>query len=326
MLLKKLKQLKKTIPIIGMVFFISCNEQKKKENYSITSELDTLPKLIIAKAPGQNPEGIEYDKKRKLFFLSSINKNPAIITLDFKGNVKVFSDEKEKKQGESFGLQIDYKNNYLLACANYLESSSHIAIYNLTSGLLKHTINLSEILPEKKLFQANDLIVDDNDIIYVTGRLENTIYKIDTNLKPSILYQKEGLGLPNGIIYNPKGYLLVSYYTKEEANLIKIPINTPTKAEIIQIKGFDFRGFDGMILNEKGNLVGVAKNFDNPKRGFVFELSTEDEWKTAKVVQKISINRSSTIAQVNSEIYYVLNQDWKNKNAKTWTLEKVSLK
>lgn len=315
------------ITTISSFFLVSCKgNQHKKEDALILSTIDSLPSLIIANAAGQNPEGIEFDKSKNLFFLSAINDNPSIITVDFEGNTKVFSNDNGIKSDKSFGLQVDYKNNRLLACTNYKESRNHVAIYNLDSGFLEQNINLSDLLPEKNRFQANDLVVANNNEIYVTGRLENTIYRIDVDLEPSVLFQRENLGLPNGIVYDSDGYLIVSYYTNDDANLIKIPIENPDLSELITINNLDFRGFDGMILNEKGNLVGVAKNFENPKEGFVFELSSDDKWKTADVVKKIAINRSSTIAQVNSDVYYVINQDWKNKHAKTWTLEKVNLK
>lgn len=304
-----------------MTFFMSCKHFKKN---NATTKKNVFPNQIIAKLPGQNPEGIEFDVNRNLFFLSAINKTPSIATVDLEGNVSIFSKDNGFYANKTFGLQINYNNNNLLACSNNT-NSSNLDIYNLTSGLLEHRINLSHLLNKSSLFQANDLIVDDTNTIYVTGRLENTIYKIDSNLKPSVFFQNKDFNHPNGIVYHPDGYLIVAYYTKDEAHLVKIPTKTPHEAESIPIEGLNFRGFDGMILNDKGHLVGVAKNFDRLDEGFVFELQSKDHWKTATVINKAPVKRSTTIALINSNEYYVLNQNWKNRDAKNWVLEKVNL-
>jgi len=305
-----------TLPILFQVACKSYDGNKTK-----IKESDYYPHQITFHAPGQNPEGIEYNPKTNTFYLSAINKDPQIISVDFDGAVQPFSNDKQTTAFASFGLHVDLKNNRLLACENG-GKVGNLAIYNLKNGDLEHTINLSSLLPEKESYQINDLVVDALKNIYVTGRLEDAIYKVDANLKPSIFFQKEGFTKPNGIVYHPEGYLLISF-SNANSSLVKIPIKNSQAAEIVTIKDFDFKGFDGMVLNEKGNIIAVTFAPDANGNHFVIELSSDDNWKTSNIVNSKKINKSTTIAQVKPNLYYVINQDWQNKKAENWTLEKV---
>lgn len=300
---------------------VSCNS-KQKQQIAVSSK--EYPKYITSKLPGQNPEGIEFNRNKGVFLVSAINESPNIAAVTFAGDASQFSNNQGFEPGGSFGLQVDYKNNSLLACVNNNEAA-HVAIYDLDSGDLEELINLSQILPEGSKYQANDLVVVEEDI-YVTGRLENTIYKVSADLQPSAFFQREGLNRPNGIVFSDKGYLIVAYYANTDASLVKIPIDDPLSAHVVEIRNYEFRGLDGMLLTETGSLIGVAKNFEDPKKGFVLEFSSEDDWKTTSLVNAIDIKRSTTIAQVSSDEYYVMNQDWKTPKAENWTLERVEIK
>lgn len=79
-----------------------------------------------------------------------------------------------------------------------------------------------------------------------------------------------------------------------------------------------------MLFNEKENIIGVTFAPDANGDYFVLELSSNDNWKTSKIVNSKKIKKSTTIAQIRPNLYYVINQDWKNKKAENWTLEKVA--
>ncbi|WP_282124392.1 SMP-30/gluconolactonase/LRE family protein [Algibacter mikhailovii] len=309
------------IALISIVLSsVSC--KKNKEAVEQPEEVSNIKKDIIAKLPGQFPEGLAYDKNRNLFFLSAINENPSIAAIEYDGNAKSFTNDGGLKSSASFGLEVDYKNNRLLACTNN-KKSGNVHIYNLDSGELKHSINLSVLLPEDSKFQANDLVVDSQGNIYVTGRLENCIYKIDSELNTEIFLKNEKLIKPNGIVYNTKDFLVVSL-TNDDSKLVKIPLDNPDSWEEVQIEGFDFVGFDGMLYNEKGNIVAISKAPEEGQ-GFAVELSSKDNWSTAELVMKKIIRRSTTVAQVGPNEYYAVNQDWKDRNGENWVLEYIKL-
>lgn len=303
-----------------MLVLTSCitkqTDKKTEENFKYPDE-------ITFELHAQNPEGIEYNREKGCFLISAINETPNIATTTFTGEIAKFSNSQELNPGASFGLEIDYKNQRLLACTNTSEFAG-VVIYNLNNGNLEHTANLSQLLAKGTEFQANDLVVDGQDV-YITGRLENTIYKLNESLESSIFYSGKRLDKPNGIVLKD-GYLIVVNYTNTTASLVKIPLKNPELAKTVEIQNFDFKGMDGMLFTEEGSLLGVAKNFENSKKGYVLEFVSNDDWNTARLVNKFDINRSTTIAKVSNKIYYVLNQDWKTPKAKFWTLEKVEMK
>ena len=309
------------ILLVTITIQTSCFSFQSKDSISLVQR-NIYPENIIFHSPGQNPEGITFNATNNTFYLSAINQNPSIISVDFDGNVKTFSNDKNETSRASFGLKTDIKNNRLIACING-PKIGNLNIYNLNSGELEHIINLSSLLPEKENYQINDLIVDNNNSIYVTGRLEDAIYKIDKDLNPSVFFQKDGYKKPNGIVYHPDGFLLVSY-SHQNSSLVKIPINNPEAAEIVLINNFDFKGFDGMLLNENGRLVGVTFAPDAEGNHAVVELKSIDNWKTASISNSKTTKKSTTITQIKPNVYYIINQDWKDRNAENWTLEKVA--
>jgi len=311
------------ILLVTLAIQTSCFSFQSKDSISLT-QINIYPENIVFNAPGQNPEGIEYNQQSNTFYLSAINPNPSIISVNFDGGVTAFSNDKESPSRASFGLEVDLKNNRLLACVNR-KKIGNINIYNLKTGDLEHVVNLSTLLPEKNRHQINDLTIDDKNNIYASGRLEDAIYKIDKELNPSVFFQKDGYTKPNGIVYHPDGFLLVSF-SHQNSSLVKIPIDNPKAAEIVLINNFDFKGFDGMLLNEKGCLVVVAFAPDNNGDNFVLELNSNDNWKTASILNSKKTKKSTTIAQVKPNVYYVINQDWKDKTSENWTLEKVEFK
>ncbi|MGB5419400.1 hypothetical protein [Algibacter sp.] len=308
------------ILLVTITIQTSCFSFQSKDSISLVQR-HIYPENIIFHSPGQNPEGITFNATNNTFYLSAINQNPSIKAVDFDGNVNTFSNDKNETSRASFGLKTDIKNNRLIACING-PKIGNLNIYNLNSGDLEHIINLASLLPEKENYQINDLIVDSNNTMYVTGRLEDVIYKIDNELKPSVFFQKDAYTKPNGIVYHPYGFLLVSY-SHQNSSLVKIPINKPEAAEVVLINNFDFKGFDGMLLNEKGLLVGVTFAPDTNGNHAVIELKSDDNWKTASISNSKKTKKSTTITQIKPNIYYVVNQDWKDRNAENWTLEKV---
>ncbi|MDO7135990.1 SMP-30/gluconolactonase/LRE family protein [Algibacter lectus] len=307
--------------ITTIIYQTSCFSFQIKDSTHSKQE-NNYPDNIIFEAPGQNPEGITFNAISNIFYLSAINQNPSIITVDIDGNTTTFSNDKEATSRSSFGLKADTKNNRLIACTNG-PKIGNINIYNLNNGILEQVVNLASLLPKKEHYQINDLIVDSNNVIYITGRMEDAIYKIDTNLNASVFFQKDGYTKPNGIVYHPDGFLLVSY-SHQNSTLLKIPINNPEAAETVLINNYGFKGFDGMLLNEVGRLIGVTFAPDANGNHAVIELKSDDNWKTANITNSKKIKQSTTITQVKPNIYYVINQDWKDRNAKKWTLEKVT--
>ena len=312
------------------MFILYCFACSEDDN-----EMDIdLPSSITFNAPAQGPEGIEYDQNIQSFLLSSVNGAP-IIKVDFDGTVMSFAN------GEAFplstaGLHIDYTRNRLLAAAfNGLEAfdtlattvgQSNLRIYDLATGLLEQDILLSDLSPGAFAYFANDIAVDDAGNVYVSDWFANVIYKVDINNNATLLWENPNFAAwPNGMDFHPDGYLLVSLINDDYSayGFVKVPVNRPQDAQNIVISGNGFSGFDGMVINEKGNVIGVTNDGVNPGGNVLMELMSSDDWVTASIVNSKSISPSTTVAITPDDDYYVINQDFQNNFADEWTIEKI---
>jgi len=313
-------------------------------SYSVMANTEnsgnTTPETITIKNIAQNPEGIEYNKADKTFLLSSLNAAP-IIKVKADGTYTPFT------RGEAFplstaGLQIDEKRNRLLVAAfNGAElepmekdpktkGTSNLRIYNLKTGVLEEDINLSALAPDGKAYFANDLTVDNNGNTYISDWYAGVVYKVDLDGKASLFWKNE-TGIPsgpNGIDFHPDGFLLVSILNVNgkglyaDYGLVKIPVKDPKAAKVVNIAS-GFTGFDGMVITDKGNVIGVTNNGKTAGGNTLIELAGEKDWETAKVVNTKAIKPSTTVAITPDNKNFVINQDFSDNAAKNWTIEQI---
>jgi sugar lactone lactonase YvrE len=309
-------------------------------NSSIAIAQTTAPERITIKDIAQNPEGIEYDPADQTFLLSSLNAAP-IIKVNADGSYTPFT------HGEVFplstaGLQIDAPRNRLLVAGfngtelmdNKPETKgiAHLRIYNLKSGVLEKDINLSSLATESGAYFANDIAVDTAGNVYISDWYAKLVYKVDTNGKPSVFWrnQTDIPSGPNGLDFHPEGYLLVSILSVNDKGLyadyglVKIPTDKPDSASLVKINHSGYTGFDGMVLNAGGNVVGVTNNGKDAGGNTLMMLSSKDDWQTANVVGSTVITKSTTLAITPEQQHYVINQDFTNNSATAWTIEKVT--
>ena len=294
-----------------------------------------FPNTVKIEGTALNPEGIEYNKNDGTFFLSSLNATP-IIKVNLDGTYKPFTSG-EKFPLSTAGLQIDYKHNRLLVAAfNGTElmdkdpstkGTAHLRIYNLKTGVIEKDINLSFLAPEAKVYFANDIAVDNDGNVYISDWYAGLIYKVDLNGTPSLFWKNNSgiSGGPNGLDFHPDGYLLVSIISDgyKEHGLVKISVNDPSQATTVAISDSRFAGFDGMVITNKGTVIGITNNQKSPGGNMLIELSGDKDWKSAKVINSKSITASTTVAITPKNNYYVINQDFSNNFSKTWTIKKI---
>ena len=327
------------------ITFASCKADTKpsteKENTTISGKKEEvkLPELIKLTGIAQNPEGIEFDKTDNTFLLSSINAGP-IIKVNQDGTYKAFSSG-EKFPLSTAGLEIDYKRNRLLVAGfNGTElmdndpktkGTAFLRIYNLKTGVIEKDINLSGIFPEASAYFANDIAVDRKGNVYITDWYARVVYKVDLDGNPSVFWKNE-TGIQagaNGIDFNSDGYLLISLLTVNEKGLydnyglVKIPVNDAKSAKLVNFKDKGFTGFDGMVVKSNGNIIGVTNNGTSPGGNTLIELSSNDNWSSAKIINSKSITASTTVAVTTNNKNYVINQDFTQPMKEDWTIEQI---
>ena len=329
--MKKILKLKNTILLVSALTIVStaCS----------SNQTLLLPNSIEINNIAQNPEGIEYNKNNNTFLLSSINAKP-ILQVKLDGSYKAFTSGEEFPLSTA-GLEVDYKRNRLLVAGfNGTEimdnnpktkGASFLRIYNLKTGILEKDINLSHLIPNATSYFANDLTIDDAGNVYITDWYAQVIYKVDVNGNAS-LFWTNNTGIPsgsNGIDFHKDGYLLVSLLSVNKKGLysnyglVKIPLNNSTMAKVVKIDDPKFSAFDGMVINKNGNVVGVTNNQKTPGGNTLIELSSDDNWKSAKVIKSKAITASTTIAITPENKNYVINQDFTNNFKKSWNIEQI---
>ena len=329
----QLKKLGAIIPVFIMLFTASTNAAAESLKSTV------FPETIKIEGIAQNPEGIEYNKKDNTFLLSSLNAAP-IIKVNLDGTFKPFTSG-EKFPLSTAGLEIDYKRNRLLVAGfNGKESFDNdpatkgvaqLRVYNLETGVIEKDINLSSVIPDASAYFANDLAVDDKGNVYISDWYAKVIYKVDLEGKVTLFWtNKTGiLGGPNGLDFHPEGYLLVSLlnvndkFLYSDYGLVKIPVNDPKSAKLVEFSGSGYAGFDGMFINEKGNIVGITNNGKVLGGNVFIELSGKNDWKSAKVINYKNITASTTVAVTPDNKHYVINQDFSNKLQKKWRIEQI---
>jgi len=333
--------------ILSLAVTSSCQTKEKTESTSETStnitsvekKEITFPELVKLNGIAQNPEGIEFDKNDNTFLLSSLNAGP-ITKVNLDGTFKPFTS------GEQFplstaGLEIDYKRNRLLVAGfNGTElmdndpktkGTAFLRIYNLKTGVIEKDINLSILLPDASAYFANDITVDDKGNAYITDWYARVIYKVDLDGNASVFWNNETSieAGANGIDFHPDGYLLVSLLTVNDKGLydnfglVKILVSDANSAKVVEFKNNGYKGFDGMVLKSNGNIVGVTNNGTAPGGNTLIEISSDNNWESAKIINSKSIPASTTVAVTPENINYVINQDFSQPMKEDWTIQQV---
>ncbi|HSZ25066.1 MAG TPA: hypothetical protein VK766_05080 [Cytophagaceae bacterium] len=294
----KLPVLKKFSLFLVFVSFLSFTKDNSGER--IVFESDRL-----------YPEGITFDEKRELIYLSSLTQGK-ISSVDKLGNCKVVCDD--PKLISTVGIKYNNRNGKLYATNGDMGMSTkssdktkqnlaQIALINVATGKLEETIDLSDLLPSKHLL--NDLTIDDEDNVYVTDSYGHAIYKIDKNKKKTIFSQSplfkpdsNSLGL-NGIAFHKNGFLLVA--KSGEGSLLKISIKDPSKIEKVKLTEPLFWTDGIYFLNEK-ELVGVRNRFAKT----VF-LQSDNNWESATIVkeEKATDLMPTTVTAYNGKVYVI---------------------
>ncbi|MFD2287861.1 gluconolaconase [Pedobacter petrophilus] len=258
------------------------------------------------------PEGIVYDKIQDLYYVSSARLG-SIGKVSPQGSYSILHADSTFKS--TYGLKIHPDGKRLFACvgdANYSKYTNpatrtkmaRLISVDLSNGKKLSDVDLSGLLPGKHF--PNDLAFDPQQNAYVTDSFAGAIYKVGNDGKASVfvkddLFKTEGVGL-NGIVYHPAGYLIVDISAKGQLYKIDLKTKNISKIETDQF----FLGADGLLLTDN-NTLNMVVNGGSDK---IYQLSSSDNWKSAKVSASTLSNDRFTYpstATMNGKDIWVMN-------------------
>lgn len=237
-------------------------------------------------APKLYPEGVAFDEKQNVFYVSSVTTG-TIGKVDMNGKYSVLYADNSLRS--SFGMKVNAKQNKLWICISdpnhswysnpeTFKKMARLISIDLSTGKKVDDIDLSKLNDGKHF--ANDIAFDDKNNMYITDSFSPNIYKVTpagqaTIFSTSELFKSEEIGL-NGIVYHPSGFLIVDH--NSSGALFKVDLKNPGNISKIEIMGF-IPGADGMLLDKQNNLIVIVNKGINR----AFRYSSKDNWKTAEL-------------------------------------------
>ena len=213
-----------------------------------------LPPVLTIAAENQFPEGVAWDPTRQSLLVGSL-RTPALITAVGRDGVNrtVVSDP---DLPGFIGLKVDARRNRILAAIGspFAPGPSFLAVYDLTTGAREQLVDLSG-----EGHAANDVTLDPAGNAYVSDTGAGAVYRVDLVGNVTTLVSDPRLTPApgaNGIVWHPRGYLVVANYTTGRlyrlsgGRLTELRMATPLV------------GADGMVLRRDGTLVVVTNRLN----------------------------------------------------------------
>ncbi|GAB6898073.1 hypothetical protein [Kineosporia succinea] len=257
-----------------------------------------IPDEFTVTAPELYPEGIAWDPTRSAFLVGSARFG-SVSVVTTRG--KVTELVAPLAAASTLGIRVDAaRNRALVAYSDFwvrqqidtgLPPVSAVAVFALDTGKVLRRVDVD---PGGARTFANDLTLDDDGNAYVTNSVTTRIMKVTPRGRISTLlddprFEAAVVGA-NGIVYDPRGYLLVARY--DTGVLYRIPLERPRRMREVELEK-PLIGTDGMILTDSGDLV-VVTNAIGEAVGVgggvdaVTVLSSHDRWRSAKVKRQVS--------------------------------------
>ncbi|MET0464823.1 MAG: hypothetical protein ABW007_16795, partial [Chitinophagaceae bacterium] len=212
-------------------------------SFSLFNDTYSQTKRIEFTADETYPEGVTFDAKRNVFYVSSARK-ATIGKVDSAGQyTEILADSSLKS---SYGMKVH--GDKLWVCtgdanySKYSDSSTYKKMIrligiDLLTGQKSDDIDLSALYAGAHF--ANDLTFDDKGNIYITDSYSPVIYKVQAGkaavFAQSTWFSSAGVGL-NGIVWHPAGFLLVT--NNGNGNLLKVDISDPARISKVKINQF----------------------------------------------------------------------------------------
>ena len=253
------------------------------------------------------PEGLAYNAKRDVFYLSSLNRRK-IVQLEQDGGVSDLVPSERDRLLPVLGIRMDPLDGTIWANC-FAERGVAELVHYAADGTL-----LGRYAPKDEAKHGfNDLVVRKNGDILLTDSLNNQVLRFDTKSK-----EFQPLPLHRALLY-PNGIALADddeqLFVADALGVVRVALAKGSSADVNPGPRRTLAGFDGMYWY-KGGLVGVQNGIGAP-RVAAFRLSEDGlSVKQATILEYRSALTTlpTTGAIRGSDFYFISNSQIDNMN------------
>lgn len=264
--------------------------------------------VINFRWPNLYPESFTWDPKSDHFIVGSLRHRQIVSVSDAGVASSLLSDASLPTDSFFVGITLDPRHSRLLAVVRrFSPPFSALASYDIRTFRQLFLTPLDDLLHIRTFRQllltplddllppsavaANDVAVDYSGNAYVTDSANNVIFKVSEQGEATVLSRSEAFtpdavdgdapyrdcGL-NGVIYDTKGYLLVTQ--SNTGRLFKVDIDDGSARRVSLTK--ELTAADGIAVRKDGVVLVVSKHK-------LYFIKSDDSWSQGKVFDETAL-------------------------------------
>jgi len=253
------------------------------------------------------PEGLAYDARRDVFYLSSLNRRK-IVEIGRDGNVSDFVPADRFGLLPVLGIRLN-PNDGTVWADSYTDSGRTELLHFDATGKL-----LGRFKPEDSAKHGfNDLVIRKNGDVITTDSLANKVFWFDPAAKTfKALSMHRALFYPNGIALSEGDRRL---YVADSLGVVTVDLTSGESHDLDPGPKSTLAGIDGLYWHN-GSLIGIQNGIGSPRIA-AFHLSGDGLRVTRTTVFENRSNLSilpTTGAIRGSDFYFIANSQIDNLN------------
>lgn len=253
------------------------------------------------------PEGLAYDAKQNLFYLSSLNRKK-IVKIDAEGRTSDFVPGDRYGLLPVLGIRLDPTDGTVWADSFEDAGRTELLHFDATGKLMgRYAPN------DGAKHGFNDLVVRKNGEVITTDSLNNRVFRFDRNsseFKPLAVHRT--LFYPNGIALADDDR---SLYVADAVGVVKIDLSDGTSRDVDPGPRSTLAGADGLYWRN-GSLIAVQNGIGSPRIA-AFKLSSDGTRVTRTTVLENHTQFTTlptTGAIRGNDFYFIANSQIDNLN------------
>ncbi len=212
------------------------------------------------------PEGLTYDARQDVFFLSSPNRRK-IGRINFKDAETDFVPSQRDHLLPVLGIRVNPVDGTVWAASWSEDAGKSELLHFDASGKL-----LDRYAPnDGESHGFNDLVIRKNGEVVLTDSVSNRIYRFTTSAQVFAavpVYRQ--VSAPNGIALADDDHQM---FVADDFGIVRVDLDNGTNRDLIRSPGSTLAGVDGLYWH-KGSLIAIQNGIGSP-RVAAFRLSPD---------------------------------------------------